>query len=144
MIFYKGMNFDGPAITVVPGFASSRPEEAAEYAVPALYKFEFDRSKLVIVPTVNGMDNNATIKGLAPGAIGADDNNEVIINVPVPLQLVTGTDLLFVLDEIRADTVASDAVQTLHYFVEVVLDNINIYKLRGREQELLAHVAEEY
>lgn len=120
---YKGMKLQGDRVTVVPGFCSTRVAEAAEYAVPAIYTFSFDLAKLHHVETVNGMDDDPEIRALEPGAIGKDDPHEFIINEPVEMLLLKGTDLVDAISHIPEDTVSSDPIQTLSYIVETTSEN---------------------
>jgi hypothetical protein len=139
MIYYKGSEYKGDQVTAVPGYSSSRIAEAAEYAVPALYRFEFDETTLKPVETVNGKDHDPIIRSIKPGAVGIDDPNEVIINTQVKMMLLTGDELIVSLEEIKDDTVSSDPIRTLEYIISAVLENKDIFQISDvQEQKLLA------
>ena len=132
-LFFKGSNDKERIITKVPGFVSTDPEEPVQFMNPGLYCFEFDSNELVVVDDwVNGRDNTK-YREILPGVIGKDGTLEVIINMPITMQLVQ-FDLL---DEIiNGDVWSWDNHQSLHWLLNTIKSWPNLYGLS--EEELIA------
>jgi len=97
MIFYKGCEHTERVITIVPGFVSSDPEEPIQFMGPGLYIFNFDYESLKYVDDwINGQDNNEQFRSIRPGVRGHEESLEVMINVPVKMQLVDLQDVSYI------------------------------------------------